>query len=136
MQNPCVPPAESPVGDQRAVAPAAGTFHGPCDGEHLAHAGPALWPFVTDDYHCARLDRSGQDRLESRLLAVEDPGDTLEVVEVETRNLYYPAGRRQRTPKDRNPPISVDRVGQGMDDLAVGSRRVERREVLGQSSCP
>ena len=117
-------PAETPIGDESAVAAPSRTFHSPRDGEHLAHAGPPLGPFVTDHHHSAWFDGPGQDRFESRLLPVEDAGNTLEVLEVETGNLHHPAGGRQRTPKDRETAVRVERVSQGMDHLAIGRRWV------------
>ena len=56
---------------------------------------------------------------------------SVEVRVVDTRNFHDASLRRERSGENRDAALRVDRVGEWVDDLAVGLRRVERVEVLG-----
>src|SRR6202034_1076822 len=123
---------EAPVGHESTVRPSPGTLHGAGDSEHLAHAWTTLRAFVTDHDDGPWLDPAGEDRFESSLLAVEDPGRPGELwILVEACHLHDAALGCERALEDRDAPGRVDGLHQGADDLAVGCRRIDGLEVLG-----
>ena len=122
---------EPAIGDERSVATPAGALHGAGNGQHLAHARTPLGPLVADDHDVAGRDASRQHGLHGEVLAVKHPGTTIEPVEVQPGHLDHGTLRRQRAPEDGQPAHGVDRIVEGMDDLAIRSRHVQHRQVLG-----
>ena len=96
MQKPWVPPEKRPSVTSAASRAAAGALHGAGDGEHLAHAGPALRSLVADHDDVAGLDRAGEDRVHRPVLAVEHAGGAFEAELVDARHLHDRALRRER----------------------------------------
>ena len=124
---------EAAVGDERGVAAAAGALHGAGDGQHLAHARAALGALVADDDDVAGLDaaRPGSASM-AAVLAVEHPGRALEAWSKSMPATFTtePLGASEPV-RTAMPPTAWIGVGQRVDDLAVGRRRVDGGEVLG-----
>ena len=73
-----------------------------------------------------------EDRLHRGVLAVEHAGRGPRTeVEVDAGHLHHRALRGQRAREHGDAADGVDRVGQRVDDLAVGRGRVELGQVLG-----
>src|SRR5258706_16230363 len=87
--------AETAVRDQGHLVAQTETHECARGTQHLAHAWPALRPFVADDDYIAGLDLPAQDRLCGRLLAVEHPRAPFEVQAFLAGNLRHGTLRRE-----------------------------------------
>src|SRR5690606_13110379 len=89
------PAGEAAVSDEQHVLAQAGTLDGAGDGEHLAHARPALRALVADDHDVVRAQLTGGDSFHRRSFAVEHPRRPVEHVGVESGGLDHGAVRRE-----------------------------------------
>ena len=130
-EAPCAA-TEAAVGDERAVRATTGSLQGSSDGQHLAHARPALGAFVPDHEHGAGLNRSGEDRLHRGVLAVEHAGNTLEqfLLLAQTGNFHDGSPGCQGTGEDVDAALCVDRLIERVHDHAVRRRGVDGGQVL------
>src|SRR3546814_424300 len=100
-------------------------------GEHRAMARTGLGALVADDDDCAGFDPAGEDGLHGEVLAVEDAGPALELQVVDAGHLDHGPLGGEGAGEHRDAADLVDRVGERVDDVAVGRRRVEIGQVLG-----
>src|SRR5690606_36144269 len=92
-------PREAPVGDQCAGSAQPLRFQIARGVKHFLHPGTALWPFVTNDDNVARLDLSGQNPGDRRILAFIDLRRTGELEDriIDPRGLHDAAVARNVT---------------------------------------
>ena len=124
------PAGEPAVGEQQDVLAQAGALDGAGDGEHLAHARPALGALVADDDDVAGAQRALGDGVHGALLAVEDARGALEGLGVEAGRLHHGTLGGQGSVQDAQPAGAVERVVHRVDDRAVGVGRSQLGEVL------
>jgi hypothetical protein len=100
-------------------------------GEHLAHPRAATRPFVADHDHLARANAIGEDRLEARLLGLEDPRGPADARHLETGDLGHGALGGEVAAQDRQVAARVDRAIEGAHHVLIRRRRVgDGGEVL------
>ena len=90
-------------------------------GKHLAHAGAAPGPLVTDNETVAALDALSKYGLHRRLLRVEDTGTTCKTHHLfrDARLLYNGAERCDIAVEDGYPPLLVECLLHGAYHLVV-----------------
>ena len=109
------------VGDQRDLVGQSLAIQRRRGRKHLAHARPALGPFVADDDDLALVDRARLDGGEGVFLAIEAPRRAFELQAVHARDLHDRAigGDVALEPHDaagrRYPPRLLQRHGRQLD---------------------
>ena len=111
------PAGETSVGDERhALAqPLAHDNRG--DGEHLAHTGAALRPFIANDHHIAVGDTVLLDGFQRQFFRVKDLSRAGEAQAFFARDLGDRALGGKVAVKNLQMPRRLDRLADGMHDL-------------------
>src|SRR5437867_7973488 len=114
---------EAAVGQQTDFVSKSFAVKCPCNGEHLAHAGSALWSFIANDDDIAGLDLPFHNRVEGVLFTLEDASRSFEPQNSHPGDFYYGALRREIAFQDPQGARGIDRFGNRMDDVLLISRR-------------
>ena len=83
------------VGQQRHGVTQSGAHQSRGDRQHLAHARPALRPFITNHQYITLLNLVAIDGRERRFFGIKDPRRPAERFEIVPRNLNHTAFRRK-----------------------------------------
>jgi hypothetical protein len=111
---------ETSVGDEGDSLAEALAHDSTGGSEHLAHTGSALGSFVADDDDVAVLDLAVEDAAKGGLFGFVDDGLAGEGVALLAGDLGDGAFRGEVAAQDAQVAVSLDRIGEGTDDVLVG----------------
>src|SRR5262249_61493325 len=117
---------EASVGDEDDGLAEAGADHGRSDAQHLAHPWAARWAFVANHEHVAGSDAARPHAVAARLFAVEDARRAAMTAAARRRDFDERALRRKVAAKRVQRAGRLERLLEGVDDLAVRARCVVR----------
>ena len=114
--------AEAPVSEQRHLRTQLRIrADGRCHLQHLAHARPALRPFVANHHHIAGLDAACLHNLEAIFFRVKHARGPAMVVLARRRNLHHAAFRREVAFQNHQATIGLDGLFESGDDVLARS---------------
>ena len=108
---------ETAIGNERHLACKSLACNRGGRRQHLAHAGPAFRPFVTDDDHIAFLDLAVVDGFERSLFALKDARGSFKGAVGVTGGFQDRAFRREIAVKNSEAACFFERISDGMHDL-------------------
>src|SRR5207244_1114459 len=118
------PDGKADIGNQGDIFPQPFAHDSRRRRKHFAHAGPALWTFVTNHNNLALSNRAIEDRTERSLFRFKNARRSAEMHSFFATDLGHGAGGREIAIKDNEMASAPDGIVEAAHDILA--RRISR----------